>query len=182
MRHRVMKHDPILENWMSDPPAFVVRQSFDQFYRQNYPAVVGLVFTLSGSRMAAEDLAQEAFLKAHRAWSEVSDHPNPAGWVRRVAINLCRSSFRRLGAEARALGRLAGLRHAPFPEIEPSNDQFWATVRSLPRRQAEVVALHYLEDMSVADVARVLGIAESSVKNSLAQARATLARKLEVEA
>ncbi len=167
---------------MSDPPAFVVRQSFDQFYRLNYPAVVGLVFSLSGSRTAAEDLAQEAFLKAHRSWSEVSEHPNPEGWVRKVAINMCRSNFRRLGAETRALGRLAGLRHTQFPDIEPVNDKFWATVRSLPRRQAEVVALHYLEDMAVADVAQVLGIAESSVKNSLAQARATLAKKLEVEA
>jgi DNA-directed RNA polymerase specialized sigma24 family protein len=40
-----------------------------------------------------------------------------------------------------------------FPELEPADEAFWAAVRALPRRQCEVVALHYLEDMSVADLA-----------------------------
>ena len=53
-------------------------------------------------------------------------------------------------------------------------------MRDLPRRQREVVALYYLEDRSVADVAEILGVAESTVKNSLAQGRRTLARTLEV--
>jgi RNA polymerase sigma-70 factor (ECF subfamily) len=64
--------------------------------------------------------------------------------------------------------------------MSPHNERFWAVVRSLPIRQREVVALHYLEDMSVAGVADMLGVAESTVKNSLAQARRTLADTLEV--
>ena len=155
---------------------------FDSFYAEHYRPVVALVYTLTGSRWAAEDLAQDAFLTAHKKWDEVGRYESPAGWIRTVAVNLARSRFRRLGAETRALGRWLGTQPTAFPEMEPEHEQFWAHVRALPRRQAEVVALHYLDDMAVADIASVLGIAESSVKNSLAQARKRLASDLGAEA
>ena len=60
-------------------------------------------------------------------------------------------------------------------------DRFWAAVRTLPRRQQAVVALHYLEDRSVADVAQVLGIAEGTVKAHLHKARAALADRLAID-
>jgi RNA polymerase sigma-70 factor (ECF subfamily) len=166
---------------MGEQPVYMVKPTFELFYRDHYPAVVGLVYALTGSGSGAEDLAQEAFLRAHRSWDQVSAHPNPAGWVRTVALNLTRSAFRRKAAEARALMRLRVITPTAFPELDPPNERFWQTVRALPRRQREVVALHYLEDMAVTEVAQVLGITESTVKNSLAQARTRLAKKLEVE-
>lgn len=178
MRHWVVKTRSEVTRADSEPQPVV--RDFEQFYRQNYGAVVGIVFGLSGSRHAAEDIAQEAFLRAHRSWADVRGHPNPEGWVRLVAMNLARSRLRRLGAETRALARFAGMNHTPFPEIEPPNETFWKAVHSLPHRQREVVALHYLEDMAVADIAQVLEIAVSTVKNSLAQARSNLAMTLEV--
>lgn len=155
-------------------------RNFEQFYLDNYRAVVTLVYTSTGSRHGAEDIAQEAFLKTHRKWDEVSGYERPDGWVRVVAMNLARSRMRRFGAEARAVSRLAGQTRTSFPELEPHNERFWQAVRALPRRQREVVTLHYLEDRSVADVAEILGVTESTVKNSLAQGRQTLARTLEV--
>ncbi|MET0697831.1 MAG: sigma-70 family RNA polymerase sigma factor [Acidimicrobiia bacterium] len=162
----------------SDIEPFV--RDFDQFYLENYRSVVALVYTLTGSRHGAEDIAQDAFLRAHRQWREVSGYERQDGWVRVVAMNLARSRLRRIGAETRALGRVAGLTRTTFPELEPHNERFWQAVRDLPRRQREVVALHYLEDRPVADVAEILGVAESTIKNSLAQGRRTLARTLEV--
>lgn len=159
----------------------VVPLRFESFYRSEYHSVVGLVYAVTHSRTACEDIAQEAFLRAHRKWSDVSGYEAPGAWVRTVALNLARSRLRRLAAETRALGRLIGLTPVAMPEVEPTSDPFWAAVADLPRRQREVVALHYVDDMAVADIARLLGIAESSVKNSLAQARARLARTLEVE-
>ncbi len=155
-------------------------RSFDQFYAEHYRSVVALVYTLTGSKHGAEDIAQDAFLRTHRSWTVVSGYQRPDGWVRVVAMNLARSRLRRLGAETRALGRVAGLSRTAFPDLEPHNERFWQAVRDLPRRQRDVVALHYLEDRSVADVAEILGITESTVKNSLAQGRRTLARTLEV--
>ena len=68
----------------------------------------------------------------------------------------------------------------PSPATIPVDDDeaFWELVRALPRRQAQSVALHYLFDLSVADVAATLGIAEGSVKVHLSRARQTLAARL----
>lgn len=155
--------------------------SFDEFYRTEWSRVLGLVYALSGSKWAAEDMAQEAFLRAHRDWARVAAMDHPGAWVRTVALNLARSGLRRRGAEFRALRRWIGLEATAFPELESTSEDFWRVVRSLPRRQAEVVALHYGDDMAVRDVAAVLGIAESTVKTSLQKARAALATQIGTE-
>lgn len=53
-------------------PEVQVPGSFESLYRMSYPAVVALVYGLCGSRAAAEDVAQEAFLRAHQDWRRVS--------------------------------------------------------------------------------------------------------------
>jgi RNA polymerase sigma-70 factor (ECF subfamily) len=62
--------------------------------------------------------------------------------------------------------------------LDPPDDEFWSAVRGLPARQAQAVALHYLEDRSVADIAAVLGCAEATVKVHLHRGRLALARTL----
>ena len=79
---------------------------FGSFYRREYPAVATLTMVLTRSRSAAEDIAQDAFLKAHRDWDRVGRFDNPEGWIRLVATNLAMSRFRRLRTEARALLRV----------------------------------------------------------------------------
>jgi DNA-directed RNA polymerase specialized sigma24 family protein len=89
--------------------------SFEDFYVREYPAVVGLAYALSGSRWGAEDLAQEAFLAAHRQWDRIGSYDQPGAWVRRVVANLSVSSFRRRAAEAKALARFALTQAPPLP-------------------------------------------------------------------
>jgi RNA polymerase sigma-70 factor, ECF subfamily len=57
-------------------------------------------------------------------------------------------------------------------------DRFWSQVRALPRRQAQALALHYLEDRSVRDVAALMGCSEGTAKALLYQARQRLAGRL----
>ena len=59
--------------------------------------------------------------------------------------------------------------------------EFWAAVRSLPRRQAQVVALFYLEDRAIADVAAILDMSPGTVKRHLHDGRRKLARRLQEE-
>ena len=54
-------------------------------------------------------------------------------------------------------------------------------VRSLPRRQAQVVALYYLEDRTIADIAEILDMAQGTVKKHLHDGRRTLARRLQLQ-
>ena len=155
-------------------------EAFEDFYVREFPAVVGLAYALSGSRWAAEDLAQEAFLAAHRDWTRVGSYEQPGAWVRRVVANLSVSAFRRRAIETKALARLAISQAEPLPDLAAGDPEFWATVRGLPRRQAQVVALFYLEDRSVAQIADILGMTAGTVKRHLYDARRTLARRLRV--
>ncbi|TDT15291.1 RNA polymerase sigma-70 factor (ECF subfamily) [Ilumatobacter fluminis] len=140
--------------------------------------MVALVYVLSGSRWAAEELAQDAFIEAHRKWGVIADYDDPGAWVRRVAVNKARSWGRRRSAEARAYAKHA-VRNRDLPgELPESADQFWSAVRGLPERQAQIVALHYLDDRPVDDIAAVLGISAGTVKTQLHRARATLAARL----
>jgi RNA polymerase sigma-70 factor, ECF subfamily len=133
------------------------RPELDQLYLREFRPVVALAYALTGSRSAAEELAQDAFLEAHRAWDRISGYEDPGGWVRRVVANRAVSRLRRRTAEARALSLFASRRVAVH-ELAGDDAEFWQEVRKLPARQAQAVALHYLEDRSVADVAEVLGI------------------------
>lgn len=148
--------------------------SFDELYRTDFARVVALVYALSGSRWAAEEIAQEAFTALHRDWPRLAGYRDPGGWVRAVAMNKARSAVRRRAAEARAMTRLRARPTRPA-ELPADADAFWRAVRSLPRMQSLVVALHYADDRSVDDIATVLDIAAGTVKAHLHAARKRLA-------
>jgi RNA polymerase sigma-70 factor (ECF subfamily) len=150
--------------------------TFESFYRRELAGVVALARALCGPSHA-DDVAQEAMLAAYRRWDDVQHLDRPGAWVRRVAVNMATSTLRRRAVEAKALLRL-GARPSVAAELEPTTEDFWAEVRRLPRRQAQVVALHYLDDMSVGDVAATLGCAEGTVKQHLSRARTALAAGL----
>lgn len=162
------------------PPAdYVATPTFESFFATEYGRVVGLTFVLCGRRAVAEELAQDAFVQAYRRWATVSGYDDPGAWVRRVAVNLATSTLRRRTREARALTRLAARRTTP-DELTVTSESFWEAVRRLPKRQAQCVALHYLEDRPVAEIAAVLDIAEATVRGYLHHGRAALALSLDV--
>ena len=150
---------------------------FEGFAVRERPGLLAFAWSLTGDRAAAEDLAQDALEKAWRHWDRVGGYDRPGAWARRVVANQAIDRGRRRDREHRALQRLDGL---PGREVElPATDAgFWAAVRTLPGRQAQVVALHYLEDRSVADIAAVLEISEGAVKTHLHRGRLALARTL----
>lgn len=157
------------------------RMTFEDLYLKDYQAVVGLAYALSGSRSLSEDLAQEAFLAAYRDWPRVSAYDQPGAWVRRVVANKSVSAIRRRIVEAKGLVRLGlGERHH-LSELQSDDAEFWEAVRSLPRRQSQVVALHYLEDLPVSEVASILDMAPGTVKKHLFDGRRELARRLNAE-
>jgi RNA polymerase sigma-70 factor (ECF subfamily) len=163
----------------SDGPALVrVPGSFEILYQRDYAKVVALVYGMTGSRWVAEDLAQEAFLRTHREWARVEQMQSPGGWVRRVALNLAKSRWRRLRAEATAKRRLASSGAAASPDPDPESEAFWNEVRRLPSRQAQVLTLHYVEELSVAEIADVLDVARGTVRALLHQGRDRLRRQL----
>lgn len=151
---------------------------FTEFYEREYRPVVEFACALTGDRWAAEDLAQEAFIAAERDWQRLAVYDQPAAWVRRVVANKSVSRFRRLGAESRALLRLQHRAPAPPPQLSADSVEVWAAVRRLPKRQAQVIALTYLEDLSLQQIGEILECSPFTVKTHLQRARATLAEQI----
>jgi RNA polymerase sigma-70 factor, ECF subfamily len=148
---------------------------YNEFFAAEYPRLVPMLHALTGDRGRAEDLAQEALMRAHRDWERIRSYDSPGAWVRRVALNLASNAARRSRREQRALRRVPD---ANASEFAADDEQLWACVRQLPLQQRWVVALFYVEDLPVGDVARVLEITEGTVKTHLSRARATLAERL----
>lgn len=154
--------------------------SFDDFYRREYRHVLGLAYVLTGNATVAEDTTQDAFTAAYRQWAAIGGYDSPAAWVRRVTCHLAASVVRRRVREAKAIVRLA-YRTPTQIELDEGDAEFWRSVRALPPRQAQAVALFYLEDYSVRDIASVLDCSEGTVKTHLSRARAAVARQLRLE-
>ena len=158
--------------------------SFDAFYLSEIPGLVSLAAGLCG-RAQAEDVAQEAMLATYRRWREVGRRDHPAAFARRVCANLAVSAFRRRMVEMRALVRLTDRTWVQArPDVAgPTgvDDEFWTQVSSLPRRQAQCIALRYVYGLDVADIAETLGISQGSAKVHLHRGRHTLAEQLGME-
>jgi RNA polymerase sigma factor (sigma-70 family) len=163
----------------SDQPLVAGLESFDVFFRRESRRLVGLAYALSGSRLAADDIAQEALMAAYRRWEDVGRLENPAGWVRRVVANKAVSTIRRRISEAKGMSRLAS--HQPVSQLPPVADEtewIWREVRRLPKRQVQVIALRYYDQLSLSEIAQVLDCSKETVNTHLRRARETLDRRL----
>jgi len=151
--------------------------ALDELYRREYRPLVALAYGLSGSRGAAEEIVQDAFLAAHRRWQSIGTYDMPSMWLRRVVVNRSVSAVRRRLAEAKALTRVGSW--ANRPDLLPEqHDELWRAVRRLPPQQAKALLLRYVDDCTVAETALVLGCSEGTVKTHLHRARRSLAGAL----
>ncbi len=152
---------------------------FEAFYRLELRAMTALATALVGSREAGADLAHEAMLRAYRAWTTVGTLDRPGAWCRRVLINLAIDAHRRRQRDRRSLERLGP--RPPMESDSPVGGEFWDAVRALPERQRAVVALRYIDDFSIDEIAAVLCVSAGTVKTSLFIARKKLAITMSAE-
>ena len=149
---------------------------FDDFYRSTSRRTLRYAYALCGDVAAAQDITQEAYVRAWQKWSTVSAYEQPDAWVRLVVARLSTDRWRRIGVRRRfdAAGR------PPRPVDPPGEDTILLTdaLRRLPPRQRQAVALHYLLDRSVHEIAIELGTGEGTVKSWLSRGRAALVRML----
>jgi RNA polymerase sigma-70 factor, ECF subfamily len=149
--------------------------SFEEFYASTHDRLVGQLFVATGVLEEAQDVVQEAFARAWVRWGQVQHFAAPEAWVRRVALNLSASGFRRarrgLAARPRmVMPTVAGLSSEGVELAE--------ALRGLPVRYRQVLVLHHVADLPVAEVARQLGVPEGTVKTRLARGRAALTRRM----
>jgi RNA polymerase sigma-70 factor (sigma-E family) len=155
-----------------------------QLYATQRLALVRLATLLVDDVPSAEDVVQDAFMALHRRQHTLRSPEAAAGYLRTSVVNGCRSALRR---------RRVRRRH-PDAELLPTgatesaaDDRLLATeeqervlaaVRTLPRRQREVLVLRYWADLSEADIAKTLGIAVGTVKSNASRGLARLEQLL----
>ncbi|MGW4501868.1 SigE family RNA polymerase sigma factor [Micromonospora sp. NPDC004336] len=151
---------------------------FDEFYRGSRQRLLGFVYVLTGDLAEAQDAVQEAYVRAWQRWSTVSAYEEPEAWVRVVASRIAVSRWRSLRSRARAYLRHGGVESLPGPD--PDTVDVVAALRRLPEEQRTAIALYYLADMPVAEVARQTAAPVGTVKARLSRGRAALAGLLAV--
>lgn len=147
-----------------------------------YPRLRSLAYVLVGDVHIAEEVAMEAFVRAFSSWSRMRDLEWPTGYLRRIVINLCRGRIRRQRIEMRVNALFDTSDEGRSTDWDENQSDtrldLWEAVRRLPVRQRSCVVLRYLEDMNDAEIAKVLGCSNGTVKTHMFRARASLQRML----
>ncbi|MCX4389367.1 SigE family RNA polymerase sigma factor [Micromonospora peucetia] len=151
--------------------------TFDDFYHAHFRGVTAQLCAYTGDLGQAQDLAQEAFCRALARWDRLVRYDDPVAWIRQVAWNLARSRWRRLRT---ARGHLLRQRRVETQVPGPTPDRVAIdrALAALPEKHRRAVVLHYLADMSVAQIAVQEGVAEGTVKSWLHRGRVVLATLL----
>ncbi|MEU5668682.1 SigE family RNA polymerase sigma factor [Streptomyces longwoodensis] len=152
-------------------------QEFDAFYAASFSRLTGQLYAMTGDWSEAQDVVQEAFVRAwdRRRTFDLGDAPE--AWIRTTARRLAISRWRRL---ARGL-HLAGRHHREPRTVEPPTEEYLMLVvalRDLPEAQRTAMVLHHMCDLSIEQVATETGASVSAVKSRLARGRTALATRL----
>lgn len=116
----------------------------------------------------AADAVQDAFVRADRRWSDVVQYEDPAGWVRRVAVNRLLNGQR---DRRRRREILATIRPVADADLTDELLDLRRAIAELPDRMRAAVCLHYLSDLPVDEVAAALDVSPGTVKSNLHDAR-----------
>lgn len=146
---------------------------FDGFYRDTSRRLLRYAFGLTGDPVEAQDLVQEAYARGWQRWRRLRGYDDPEAWLRLVVNRLASDRWRRLGVR-RARAAAAA---PPSPAPPPSEDTVLLVraMRTLPVAHRRALALHYLLDRSVAQIAAETGASTGTVKSWLARGRTGLA-------
>ena len=155
------------------------KADFDRLYQETYPRIFRTLATMLGDPAAAEDCAQDAFLKAFRAWPRWKANAPAEAWVHRIALNTAFSFMRKrrlreVGELIRRLGQPA-VADPTEPDLGPDVIR---EIRRLPAKQAAVIVLRHLHGYTNREIASALGEPESTVASRLMTAKRTLRARL----
>src|SRR4051794_11272939 len=133
---------------------------FDRLYYASYASVLRAVVLLTPTLEDAHDVTQEAFARALARWGAVGSLESPIGWIRKVAVNAATDLHRRDRTRRTASVRLLG-GSGPVPAPDGASVDVVRALSQLKPAQRQAIVLHYLLDMSVADIAAELGRPEN---------------------
>jgi RNA polymerase sigma-70 factor, ECF subfamily len=155
------------------------KADFDRLYRTTYQRIFATLMLILRNPAAAEDAAQEAYLRAFRAWAGWKQDAPAEAWMYRIALNVAFTHRRRerLHEVAEVLRRLGRPKESdPTEIVEPDLRR---ELRALPPKQAAAIVLRHLHGFTNREIATALNVPERTVASRLAAAKARLRSRLE---
>jgi RNA polymerase sigma-70 factor (ECF subfamily) len=156
------------------------KDAFGVLIRKHQDVVFSLAYQRLGDRGEAEDVSQEAFLRAYRNLNKLKSPTKFASWLYSIAVNTARERLRRRGT-------VIPFAHVPEPADPPAEeatsdraDRLLQAVGRLAPKYRIPLTLHYLKGLKYEEIAVVLGIAAASVRSRVHRAKAMLRAKLRV--
>lgn len=161
--------------------------SFEQLVARNEEKIINLIYGMTGDYHLAQDLTQEAFLKAFRSRNSFNGKSKFSTWLYRIAVNVTidhqrKSSVRRENTSEDAASGLPGDAGANPDQVcqkKAIKDILFSNIASLPEQQREVFVLREINGCSTKDVAEILGCSRELVKWRLHKARLALRKSLQ---
>jgi len=158
-------------------------EAFGELVRRHEQIVYNLAFRFVRDPDRAEDMAQEAFLKAFRLLDGFRGDCNFSTWLYRVTCSVCLTELRRLkrrrevALEPRHVARAAAERQGPSEEQELIRH----CVSKLPERYAAIITLYYLRGIPYEEIAEIMEVPLGTLKTWMHRARRQLKQMVEKE-
>src|SRR5881392_40129 len=138
--------------------------AFERFYREHVAEVYQYALAVLGSSADAEDVTQQTFLNAYRAFQRGERPKKAHNWLIKIAHNVCRMRWRQSGRRPQEVPlERAGEPAAPDDE-RPSLDVLLSALAKLPFNQRAAIVMREVEDRSYAEIAEVLGVTVPAVE------------------
>lgn len=155
-----------------------VKEDFDRLYRSTYQRIFATLTLVLRNPSAAEDAAQEAYLRAFRVWSAWKQDAPAEAWMYRIALNVAFTHRRRerLHEVGEVLRRLGRPKEQDPVELEQTD--LIRELRALPAKQAAVIVLRHLHGFTNREIAAAMDVPERTVASRLAAAKSRLRERL----
>jgi RNA polymerase sigma-70 factor (sigma-E family) len=145
------------------------RRSFEELYRLHSREVIRLAYLLTGSRELADDLTQDAFIRAYGRLAHLRSEDAFGPYLRRTVVNLARMQFRRRAVERRYLARQGSERSQSVADPMEADQKLEAALAELPYRQRIAVVLRFYADLPDEETAEVLGCTAGTVRSLISR-------------
>jgi RNA polymerase sigma-70 factor (ECF subfamily) len=157
--------------------------AFENIVRRWQHRLVNIAWRFCRDRAMAEDLAQDVFLKAFKSIASFRGESAFSTWLISIAVNTCRSRLRAEGQPLLSLDPARLFAAAPRPlhglDERQRDEAVRQAVLKLPERYREAIVMYYFEEKDLAEAARILAVAEGTLKARLHRGRELLRRKCE---
>lgn len=136
-------------------------------YREHALGLIRLAYVTLGSRVAAEDVVQEAFADLYWRWDHLSDTGKAVAYLRSSVLNGCRNAYRKEGRPARVTHLPPADSAEAAALLGERRREVISALRRLPGRQRQALVLRFYLDLSDPEIAEVMGISVNTVRSTL---------------